>query len=110
LKSKVAEDKRLMDAPQKRNLAGKPTQTVKLSLVWKISGKKLGSAAMNADAKQTDFYVYLSGVLLAGLLLNTALGWWWANPTALIMVPIITKEGVEGLKGKVCDDCSATVA
>jgi hypothetical protein len=63
-----------MDAPQKRNLAGKPTQTVKLSLVWKISGKKLGSAAMNADAKQTDFYVYLSGVLLAGLLLNTALG------------------------------------
>ena len=29
-------------------------------------GKKLGSAAMTADAKQTDFCVYLAGVLLAG--------------------------------------------
>jgi divalent metal cation (Fe/Co/Zn/Cd) transporter len=52
-------------------------------------GKKLGSAAMNADAKQTDFCVYLSGLLLAGLLLNAALGWWWADPVAaLIMVPL----------------------
>jgi divalent metal cation (Fe/Co/Zn/Cd) transporter len=82
-----------------------------LSRAKKDVGKKLGSAAMNADAKQTNFCVYLSGVLLAGLLLNAALGWWWADPTAaLIMVPIITKEGIEGLKGRVCDDCSATVA
>jgi divalent metal cation (Fe/Co/Zn/Cd) transporter len=78
-----------------------------LSHAKKDVGKKLGSAAMNADAKQTDFCVYLSGLLLAGLLLNAALGWWWADPVAaLIMVPIIAKEGVEGLKGKVCDDCS----
>lgn len=45
-----------------------------LSRTKKDVGKKLGSAAMNADAKQTDFCVYLSGVLLAGLLLNAALG------------------------------------
>jgi divalent metal cation (Fe/Co/Zn/Cd) transporter len=78
-----------------------------LSHAKKDVGKKLGSAAMNADAKQTDFCVYLSGLLLAGLLLNAALGWWWADPVAaLIMVPIIAKEGVEGLKGNVCDDCS----
>jgi divalent metal cation (Fe/Co/Zn/Cd) transporter len=73
-----------------------------LSHAKKDVGKKLGSAAMNADAKQTDFCVYLSGLLLAGLLLNAALGWWWADPVAaLIMVPIIAKEGVEGLKGNV---------
>jgi divalent metal cation (Fe/Co/Zn/Cd) transporter len=65
---------------------------------------------MTADAKQTDFCVYLGGLLLAGLLLNAALGWWWADPVAaLIMVPIIAKEGVEGLRRKVCNDCSATV-
>ena len=66
---------------------------------------------MTADAKQTDFCVYLAGVLLAGLLLNAALGWWWADPVAaLIMVPIIAKEGIEGLRGKVCNDCSTAVA
>jgi divalent metal cation (Fe/Co/Zn/Cd) transporter len=81
-----------------------------LSCAKKDVGKKLGSAAMNADAKQTDFCVYLSALLLAGLLLNAVLGWWWADPAAaLIMVPIIAKEGVEGLRGKMCDDCSATV-
>ncbi len=76
-----------------------------LSHAKKDVGKKLGSAAMNADARQTDFCVYLSAILLAGLLLNAALGWWWADPTAaLIMVPIIVKEGVDGLKGKACCD------
>ena len=51
-----------------------------LSRAKKDVGKKLGSAAMNADAKQIDFCVYLSAVLLAGLLLNTLLGWWWVPP------------------------------
>jgi divalent metal cation (Fe/Co/Zn/Cd) transporter len=58
---------------------------------------------MRADAKQTDFCVYLSGILLAGLLLNAALGWWWADPLAgLVMTPIIAKEGVEAVKGEAC--------
>ncbi len=74
-----------------------------LSRAKKDVGRKLGSAAMNADAKQTDFCVYLSGILLAGLLLNAVLGWWWADPVAaLIMVPIIAKEGVNGVKCKAC--------
>jgi divalent metal cation (Fe/Co/Zn/Cd) transporter len=66
-------------------------------------GKELGSAAMHADAKQTDFCVYLSAILLVGLLLNVALGWWWADPiAALVMVPIIAKEGIDGTRAKVC--------
>ncbi|MBS1865547.1 MAG: cation transporter [Acidobacteria bacterium] len=65
----------------------------------------LGSAAMHADAKQTEFCTYLSGILLAGLLLNALFGWWWADPVAgLVMVPIIANEGVEGLRGDVCCD------
>ena len=64
---------------------------------------ELGSAAMRADAKQTDFCVYLSAILLAGLLLNAALGWWWADPLAgLVMTPIIANEGVQAVKGKAC--------
>ena len=76
-----------------------------LSRAKKRVGKQLGSTAMHADAKQTDFCVYLSGILLIGLLLNTGLGWWWADPTAaLIMVPLIAKEGMAAMKGETCCD------
>lgn len=63
----------------------------------------LKSAAMNADAKQTEFCTYLSAILLGGLLLNAISNLWWADPVAaLVMVPIITKEGVNGLRGDTC--------
>src|SRR4029450_5555004 len=66
----------------------------------------LGSAAMHADAKQTEFCTYLSAILLAGLVLNALFGLWWADPVAgVIMVPIIMREGVAGLQGKACDTC-----
>src|SRR3954452_20181409 len=78
-----------------------------LSRAKKRVGKELGSAAMHADAKQTDFCVYLSAILLTGLLLNATLGWWWADPVAaLVMVPVIAKEGWEGIRGRSsCPDC-----
>jgi len=76
-----------------------------LSQAKKKVAEELGSAAMHADAKQTDFCVYLSAILLIGLLFNAALGWWWADPAAaLIMVPLIAKEGVEAMKGETCCD------
>ena len=63
----------------------------------------IGSAAMTADAKQTELCTYLSAILLGGLVLNAAFGLWWADPVAaLIMVPIIGKEGIEALQGKFC--------
>jgi divalent metal cation (Fe/Co/Zn/Cd) transporter len=66
-------------------------------------GTGLASAAMYADARQTDFCVYLSVILLGGLLLNAGLGWWWADPTAaLIMLPIIAKEGIDSMRAKTC--------
>jgi divalent metal cation (Fe/Co/Zn/Cd) transporter len=74
-----------------------------LSRAKKSVGKMLSSDAMKADARQTDFCVYLSAILLVGLVLNTTLGWWWADPVAaLIMVPLIMKEGFEGIKAKGC--------
>lgn len=68
--------------------------------------KKIKSRALEADSKQTDLCVYLSAISLTGLGLNALFGWWWADPVAaLIMVPIIAKEGIEALRGETCDDC-----
>jgi divalent metal cation (Fe/Co/Zn/Cd) transporter len=68
----------------------------------RVAGK-IGSAALTADARQTELCAYLSAILLVGLALNALLGWWWADPmAALAMVPIIAKEGVDALRGKTC--------
>ncbi len=65
-------------------------------------------AAMHADAKQTEFCTYLSGILLGGLSLNLPFGLSSVDLVAgLVMVPIIAKEGIEGLRVKPADDCSA---
>lgn len=67
--------------------------------------RAINSGALMADSKQTELCTYLSAILLGGLLLNALLGWWWADPVAaLIMVPIIGKEGIEGLRGESCCD------
>ncbi len=61
----------------------------------------LGSGALTAEAQQTTLCAYLSAILLGGLILNAFLGWWWADPVAaLVMVPIIAHEGIEGVQGK----------
>lgn len=67
----------------------------------------LESNALRADAKQTSLCAYLSGIALAGVLLNAVLGLWWADPiAALAMVPIIAKEGVDGVRAQSsCVDC-----
>ena len=71
----------------------------------RVAGK-INSAALKADAKQTEFCMYLSAVVLGGLVLNALLGWWWADPlAALLMVPIIGREGFLALKGRTCCHC-----
>ncbi len=68
----------------------------------------LGSAALRADATQTSLCAYLSAVGLAGVGLNALLGWWWADPVAaLVMVPIIVREGLEGVRGESSCECAA---
>lgn len=64
----------------------------------------ISSRAMHAEARQTQLCMYLSAILLAGLALNAAFGWWWADPVAaLVMVPIIAGEGREALRGDTCE-------
>ena len=66
----------------------------------------IGSGALAAETQQTMVCTYLSGILLGGLGLNAAFGWWWADPlAALAMVPLIAYEGVEALRGRdACGD------
>ncbi len=69
---------------------------------------KINSEAMRADSRQTDICAYLSAILLGGLLLNALFGWWWADPiAALVMLPIITREGVGALRGQGCGCASS---
>jgi len=88
-----------------------------LVMPWLARAKRavalqLGSGAMVAEATQTQLCVYLSVILLAGLVLNATLGWWWADPiAALVMVPIIAREGVDGVRGRsCCDTCIPVVS
>ena len=69
-------------------------------------GRELNSVAMQADAKQTDFCMYLSAILVGGLILNAQFNLWWADPAAaLLMVPLIAKEGISAMRGEKCADC-----
>jgi divalent metal cation (Fe/Co/Zn/Cd) transporter len=70
--------------------------------------RALTSSALEADATQTSLCAYLSAIALAGVALNALLGWWWCDPVAaLAMVPIIAKEGMEGIRGEPhCDTCA----
>ena len=63
----------------------------------------LNSPALRADAFETIACAWLSLTTLAGLLLNALLGWWWADPlAALVLVPLIVREGLEARRGG-CD-------
>jgi divalent metal cation (Fe/Co/Zn/Cd) transporter len=65
------------------------------------------SGALRAEARQTSLCAYLSVIALVGVVVNATLGWWWADPVAALgMVPIIVREGLEGLRGDAtCADC-----
>ena len=64
---------------------------------------RLNSRAMEADSKQSSICAYLAAILLCGLTLNALFGWWWADPVAaLVMLPIIIKEGIEAVRGESC--------
>jgi divalent metal cation (Fe/Co/Zn/Cd) transporter len=99
---------RLGDAPQS-SMVGIALAALSLvvmpSLVYfkRRIASRLGSGALEAEARQTQICAYLSAILLAGLGLNAWLGWWWADPIAgLIMVPLIASEGIEAVRGRTC--------
>lgn len=55
---------------------------------------RLGSAALRADAAETQLCTYLSAVVLVGLAANALFGWWWMDPAAgLVVAALAVREG-----------------
>jgi divalent metal cation (Fe/Co/Zn/Cd) transporter len=80
-------------------------------MLWLAGSKRqvgiaMGSKSVQADSAQTSACVYLSVVVLVGLVLNAALGWWWADPLAALGVAVfLVHEGREALSAEHADDC-----
>lgn len=72
--------------------------------LWKLKTAADGNiVALAAEAKETLACSYLSLALLAGLVANAVSGWWWLDAvTALLLVPWLVREGLEGVRGDVC--------
>ena len=79
-----------------------------LALAKRRTATQLGSPTLRADAAETMLCAWLSALLLGGLVLNAAVGWWWADPLAAIAIAgLAAKEGLEAWRGESCDDdCS----
>lgn len=88
-----------------------------MPLLWQGKlrvAKRIGSAALKADAACSVTCAYMSLTLLVGLFLNRIFGWWWADPlAALVLIYFLVQEGREALHeartGEACrcgeDDC-----
>jgi divalent metal cation (Fe/Co/Zn/Cd) transporter len=67
-----------------------------LAIAKRRTGQALGNRTLITDSAETAFCAYTSAATLAGVGLNTALGWWWADPTAaLVIAALAVKEGLE---------------
>jgi divalent metal cation (Fe/Co/Zn/Cd) transporter len=81
-----------------------------LGVMWWLARAKrrtaiaLGSRAMQADAFQTTACWWLSLAVLVGVGLNTAFGWWWADPVAALVIPVfLLREARQAWEGEDCD-------
>ena len=72
-----------------------------LAVAKRRTGQALGNRTLVADSAETAFCAYTSAATLAGVGLNTALGWWWADPTAaLVIATLAAREGLEAWHGE----------
>lgn len=62
------------------------------------TGRALGNRTLQTESRVTLIDAYLAGAVLLGLVLNAALGWWWADPLAgLVVVYYALREATETL-------------
>lgn len=74
-----------------------------LAIVKRRAGQRIGSRTLVADSTQTRLCAYLSATTLAGLAANAALGWWWADPLAALVISYVAiTEGREAWRGDTC--------
>ncbi|MFC7457365.1 cation transporter [Brachybacterium sp. GCM10030267] len=67
------------------------------------TGMELGSPSAVSDSKQTLICAYLSAAVLIGLVLNSVLGWGWADAVAaFVIAAFAVREGLEAWRGDAC--------
>lgn len=63
----------------------------------------LDSRSLAADAFQATACMWLSAIALAGMALNAAFGWWWADPVAALCMPVLlAQEARKAWRGEDC--------
>ena len=63
------------------------------------TGRALGNRVLRTEARVTLIDAYLAGAVVLGLVVNAALGWWWADPLAgLVIVYYGLREGRQALR------------
>ncbi len=68
---------------------------------------QLGSGAVSGDAAQSWLCAIAAAGVLASILANAALGWWWLDPTiGLGIAGLAVHECGEAWAGEVCADCA----
>jgi divalent metal cation (Fe/Co/Zn/Cd) transporter len=62
-------------------------------------GKALGNPVLRTEGRVTLVDGLLATAVLAGLLLNSGLGWWWADPAAAyVLLAYGLREGITSLR------------
>jgi divalent metal cation (Fe/Co/Zn/Cd) transporter len=98
----------LRDRPHP-SAVGIAVTAISLVVMWWLARAKrrtaiaLGSRAMEADAFQTTACWWLSLIVLGGIGLNAAFGWWWADPLAALGITwFLVSEAREAWRGDEC--------
>jgi hypothetical protein len=90
-----------------RSIAGIILTSLSLATMWLLAvakhreGHRIDCLPLIADSRETRLCSLLSGVTLAGLALNAAFGWWWADPVAALGIGVLAfAEGYEAISGE----------
>ena len=77
-------------------------------LAWlkRRDARRLGNAALAADAVQSATCAYLALIALIGVAVNAIFHLWWFDSAAgLVSVPLLVKEGRSAWRGHTCTCC-----
>ena len=76
-----------------------------LAVAKRRTGRALGSRTLVADSAETAFCAWTSAAALLGVTLNTAFGWWQADPAAgLVIAALAIREGLETFENEDGED------
>jgi divalent metal cation (Fe/Co/Zn/Cd) transporter len=90
-----------------QSIPGVVLTSLSLATMWLLAiakhrvGHRMLCLPLIADSRETRLCSLLSAVALAGLALNAAFGWWWADPIAALgIAALAVAEGAEAWSGE----------